>query len=269
MVNTPVTPANTETQLSTNVSSGSESVRSVTRALTILTAINVQELTLSEIAAVVDVPLPTAFRMVRTLESSNFVSKTSGGSYVLGPEMVRLGYLADAQGHDRWNIRTAVRGLRDDTDESVGFWVKSGVERVCTELAESSKQVRWISRIGQTSTVYRGAVGTVLLAFDTNHSDEFAPEEATTQSVIKQLSAARKDGYAISSRQTSQDLWAVAAPVYAGDTLKGALVIGVPISRVSTSREVELIEACRGAAAALSQPGPFLASYAISKTSEE
>jgi len=264
------TPENAPAELSASVSSGSESVRSVTRALTILSAINVQELTLSEIAAAVDVPLPTAFRMVRTLESSNFVSKTPGGSYVLGPEMVRLGYLADAEGHDRWNIRTAVRELRDATDESVGFWVKSGNHRVCTELAESSKPVRWISRIGQTSTVYRGAVGRVLLAFGGHDPNDPVPEdEAEAHSIVNLIPTIRKDGYATSSRQTSQDLWAVAAPVYVRDTLKGALAIGVPISRVSTSREVELIRSCRGMAAALSLSGVFQAVSATSTSKEK
>lgn len=236
-------------------------IRAVDRALSMLSALSVAEVSLTDLASAIDVPLPTAFRLARTLEAASYIARTSSGKYGLGPEVVRLGYLADAGGLARWLIRDAVTSLRDDTGESASFWVRYEAERMCIELAESPHPIRWAGRIGMRSPLFRGAAGKVLVAFCHHNGDERGgPEYSPTardgdryHDVMNETPDIRRLGYATSVRETTSDSWGVAAPVVVSGVPLGALAIGAPAARAVSEHRRKLIRSCRETAVAVGE----------------
>src|SRR5918911_3414158 len=71
-------------------------VRSVGRSLRILGAFGPgrSELSVGEMAAVLDVHMSTASRLASTLAAEGFLQREPGGAFRLGPEIARLGLLA-------------------------------------------------------------------------------------------------------------------------------------------------------------------------------
>lgn len=78
---------------SDSVTSGS--TRTVERALALLSQVcAVPSISLSECARRADLPTSTALRLLRTLESSQFVSRSAQGDFAAGPRLIQLGVAA-------------------------------------------------------------------------------------------------------------------------------------------------------------------------------
>ena len=81
---------------STAAVEGTGGVQSVGRAFEILEVIAGQggELSLSEIAASVGLPAPSAHRLLRTLVSLGYLRQETSRRYALAPRLIRLGEAA-------------------------------------------------------------------------------------------------------------------------------------------------------------------------------
>ena len=85
---------------------GSGGVQSVGRAFEILEVIAAQggELSLSEIAASVGLPAPSAHRLLRTLVSLGYLRQETSRRYALAPRLIRLGDAAATMAADRKSV---------------------------------------------------------------------------------------------------------------------------------------------------------------------
>src|SRR5262249_18653478 len=103
-------------------------VEALARGLRILSAFSEQRpaLPLKRIAELTGIPLPTAFRLVATLEAEGFVERLPSGEYQPGPAVLTLGFAA-LQGNDLVDTAQApLRKLAKETGQSVNLGALHG-----------------------------------------------------------------------------------------------------------------------------------------------
>ncbi|MFG1951882.1 IclR family transcriptional regulator [Micromonospora sp. NPDC048830] len=239
-------------------------VRSVIRALNLLSAAARGSRTLTELAGEAGVSLSTASRLLATLKMADFLEQDKDGQFVPGPELTALLYAGDQWSGIRKLAREAVASLRDELDETVTFFVRSGNDRVCIESAESGRLVRRVCHPGERGPVHLGAAGKALIAFsNAEHgylglppgTNEFRTESGAVRTLADlraECAVIRERGMAYSGRESTEESWAVAAPVLRGDLLLGVLAVVVPMTRSDEQYVAKIQATLRRAATAAS-----------------
>jgi DNA-binding IclR family transcriptional regulator len=186
------------------------STRSVERALTLLaTVCGGQASTLAECARLTDLPASTTFRLLRTLEQGEFISRDDTGSYRAGPRMVQLG--AQALAHEQLIplCLPALQGLVAATGESAYLSVRGpGATSLYIAMVEGTHSIRHASWVGRTIPLEGSAAGAVLL--------DRVPER----------------GYVTLRSGVERDVTAIAAPLRRPGGVVGALSIVGPDYRL-------------------------------------
>jgi DNA-binding IclR family transcriptional regulator len=195
--------------------------------------------TVTELATAADVPVPTAIRILKTMESCGFVRRSADGSFTHGPAAIWMAVRLDPEGAIGHAIRQATQDLSDRFNETTAFFMQDRNERVCVASVESGQEVRWVCQVGQRMPVHLGAAGRVLVAFGMSDNRALEPGAADLE-----VAAIRGMGYATTERESTNDSWGVAAPVYEGGVFYGALACGIPVSRATPELCAQLTEAC-------------------------
>jgi DNA-binding IclR family transcriptional regulator len=241
-------------------------VRAVIRALGLLSLLTVKGSTLTELAAVSDLPVPTALRLLRSLELANFATRKEGNQYVLGPALARIAYCQDAGSSSRWLARKAVSELYERTNETTTFFVQDGMSRVCTEALVSTKELRWHCDVGLRRPIHLGASGKVLLAFGASaallsqiptRAGRYELRNSTRRSVAdlrQELATIQANGVAFSDQECGSECRAVACPVWIGGVSLGALGVTIPITRATEALMENLASVCKEIAAKAQLP---------------
>ncbi len=243
-------------------------VRSVTRALTLLSKLTADGLSLTQAAQSASIPLPTALRLMRTLEREGFAQRRDDGNFVVGPAAVMLAYQTDPTGPLRWMMRQAVNEMRDATGETVGFFLRSELKAVCIESAQSRRPIRWVCPRGANAELHLTVPGRVLLAFGPTeellarlpHADgRFVSRNGTMRSIDElqeELDKIKETGVATSDFTPGSDAWGVALKFPAEGPFIGALIVAGPRARTSGQRD-ELIPLCQEIIARVAAGVPF------------
>ncbi|MEU9889975.1 IclR family transcriptional regulator [Sphaerisporangium sp. NPDC051011] len=221
----------------------SSGVRAVTRALGLLSALGREGRTLTEMAASIDVSLSTASRLLATLKMAGYVDQSPDGLWHPGMALTTMLYQTDQWACIRSIAGQAARGLRDELNETVAFFVLAGAERLCIESAESERPVRRVVPPGERGPAHLGAAGKALLAFsggDPEHLGSHAADGTfltatgrtrTWDELRAELAEIAVQGYAYSSYESTHESWSVAAPVRVSERVVGVLATVVPATR--------------------------------------
>ena len=147
-------------------SAGHESVNAVTRALSILTAFEGNELylPLAELARRTGMHKPTVLRLARTLAASRFLVGREDGAWRLGPAAGWIGSRYQAQFDLDSAIEPILRQLSAETADSASFFVFEGNLRACLMRCEGKAGVQSQIRPGEVFPLDRGSAGRVILA---------------------------------------------------------------------------------------------------------
>lgn len=230
-------------------------VRSVSRALALLSALDRGGRTLTELAHAANISISTASRLLNTLEAEGFVSNTHDNKYVPGLALTSLLYTTDQWAPLRRVARAATQALRAELDETSAFFVRTGSDRLCIESHESTQLVRRVCLPGERGKVYLGAAGKTLLAFGADgdpwvelfgSKGEFttASEEVRPVADLKEeCEQIRLQGYAFSRHESTLESWAVAAPMFMNRTLIGVLTMVIPTTRYGSEYLTRVIKA--------------------------
>ncbi|PRZ39727.1 IclR family transcriptional regulator [Antricoccus suffuscus] len=180
--------------------------------------------------------MPTAYRLLATMTRHGYISRREDGKFVPGPAIYRLAFEVDSRTLLRDTIAQQVRDLRDETGESVGFFVQHGFERYCVETAKSYHDLCRSFPLYARRSVQVGASGKVFMAF--SNTEELlhgfqAADVAMTKGTLKALRddivLTRKNGYAFSD--VLPETWGIATPVYVDGALIGSLALTAPAER--------------------------------------
>jgi DNA-binding IclR family transcriptional regulator len=216
-------------------------VQAVERALKLLEAFGLDDpgLTLAELAARTGMHKSTILRLAETLVRRRYLERLEDGRYRVGASAFRLGAVFSNNQVPGDTLRREMRHLLDRVEESVGFYVVDGAQRVCIYRMNVDRPLGYRMRVGDTRPLPEAATGRVLAAFGGAQGEPYA--------------TIRARGSWAASGERDPDLASVSAPVFgAGQTLLGALTVGGPRRRVEEAQDV-IETALRTAAARCTQ----------------
>ena len=240
-------------------------VQSVHRALDVLEVVVARGGTLSigEIAASADVPLPTAHRLLRTLVDRGYMRQTSDRRYALGFSLLPLSASAGAMvgvGAER-----ILAGLVDALGETANLAVLDGDQVVYVAQVPGRHSMRMFTEVGRRVLPHCTAVGKALLA--TAEEDEVrallgrtglprhtAHTVTDVEDLLTRLAHVREVGHAVDEgeQEVGVRCVAVAVAVPSGSPRMGLSVSG-PAPRMTDELLTQAIPLLQAAALRLGE----------------
>jgi DNA-binding IclR family transcriptional regulator len=212
------------------------------RALSLLAAfdVNHRRLALTELAARAGVPLTTAHRLVAELTDFGALTRTGTGEYVIGRRLWDLGILSPVQGGLVETASPFLHDLYSATEATIHLAVRDATSVLYLDRVRGNTSVPILSTVGSRLPLHATAVGKILLAHAppdivsavlanlSRHTPYTVTQPGT---VVRQLTRARRDGYATTSEEMSLGACSVAVPIHLGDNVIAAVGIVVPTLR--------------------------------------
>ncbi len=229
-----------------------DSMRSLTRAISVLKSFTTEEpeLSPSDIARKIEVPKPTIYRVLACLTKARLLEKSSNNNkYEIGSSLYILGSLYLSNNNLLKACDPVIKALNDLTGEVTNVAILDGKGNITFVMREESKHgLRIGFHVGFTSPAYANALGKALLSELTDDEiDSLYPGEelkpitqktiATKTGLKQELEQIRKAGFASISEQALEGVEAVAAVVRdaRGESV-AATAIGVPIARMNEQK---------------------------------
>ena len=218
---------------------------------------------LREVSDRTGIPMPTAFRIVATLEEEGFLERGDDGSLHPGVAVLTLGSAA-LRGSGLVQVsERPLRALAQATGETVNLGVLQADRVLYLVRLRNADLVTANIQVGSTLPAVFTSMGKVLLAFltageVTEHigSDAFGPDHGpnavTSRAALDaQLATIREQGYAIQDQELALGLRSVSLPVFGtGPAPVAAINVAVSAARQDLAAlEGPLLEQVRRTAA--------------------
>ena len=187
---------------------------------------NVQpEWTATDISRELELPLTTAHRIVRALESHHLLRRTPAGGYRLGVAAISLGRRAVSTFDLRGVLRPSLEWLARETNETtaVASFDEGRLGSLCIDMIERAHPVRVSVEIGSTMPLHADAHGRALLAFLGDDVLEVLLERPLERHASRtiteplelraELERVREQGWAFARDEAHDGVWSMAAPV--------------------------------------------------------
>jgi IclR family acetate operon transcriptional repressor len=209
---------------------GEPSTRTVERALALLATIcETGGANLADSARECDLAPSTALRLLRTLETTGFVTKEEVGTYRPGSRIIQLGAQALSNESVVDLAKPTMEKLVAETGESVYLSVEGHRNTALyISIVEGTHSVRHASWVGRTVPLDKSAAGRAL------RGDVPA------------------DGYVVVERGVEADVTAIACPVYSEARIVAALSLVIPSYRLTASETTQYGRKLATATAAVS-----------------
>ena len=235
------------------------------RSLALLDAFSQERpvLTLTELARIADLPLPTAYRLVAELLAWGALEREADGRLRVGLHLWEVASLAPRALGLREVAMPFIEDLFEATHQNVSLAVREGNEVVYVERVSGRGAVDVLARVGSRWPLHATGVGLILLAHAPSEVLDAvlsSPLKAFTTRTITdhhtlraELAHVRKTGIAVSTGQITLDVVSVAAAVH---DRTGAVVAGIsvilPLDEPPHERCIPLVRnAARGISASL------------------
>tara|TARA_R110000787_G_scaffold16622_38_gene51232 strand:- start:7155 stop:8021 length:867 start_codon:yes stop_codon:yes gene_type:complete len=226
-------------------------VQSVTRAISILNALSVEEngLTLTELSHTVSLAPSTTHRLLTTLQQERFVRFDDQRSvWLVGLQAFAVGNAFVRSRELISMVRPYMRRLMEESGETTNLAVEDREEAVYLAQVECREMMRAFAKPGARVPMTSSAVGKAMLA--ARPDDQVArllnrvglqkvtgSSIATPAALKAELAQARELGYAIDDEEHAVGLRCVAAALFNehGDPIAAVSVSG-PAARVTDER---------------------------------
>jgi IclR family pca regulon transcriptional regulator len=225
--------------------SGPDFLEALARGLRVLEAFNQdrKQLTLSDIAKLVDLPRASVRRTLHTLVALGY-AETENRLFRLTPRVLMLAraYLLSNAVSDI--LQPALERLSEEINESCSAAVLDGEEVMMITHASPKRIIPVSAQIGFRLPAFATSLGRVLLAaLDDRQLDEFlsriAPKRITTSTIIdkrelrRAILKAREDGYALADQEAEIGFRSIAVPLQRLDgRIIAALNVGIHSERM-------------------------------------
>jgi DNA-binding IclR family transcriptional regulator len=199
----------------------------------LLTVADRGEIRADELGTLLEMPVSTVYRYLRTLGDFGFVDR-HGGLFRLGPKLL-IGTGANVSSERL--IRHAdpiLRMLVDETGETAAVVRRIGLSSICLHQIESDAALRVTIEPGAILPLTAGAPGRVLLAFAPSEVLEevlaqgVAPHargDPTAEELRDRLGDVVMTGMATTEDELFEGSVALAAPVFREDGIVGAITV--------------------------------------------
>lgn len=228
--------------------------QSVLKALSILDLfIEERELSLQEITVKADIPKPTAYRLLSTLESCGILYKVKetphDSRYGLGLKLLELGTLVSERLELREIALPYMETLASKLNEVVHLVIKNQDEATYIEKVNSMRALSLHTKVGRSMPLYIGSGPKMLLAFlPMNEVERIIQGPALftlsnhlidKDSLREELVAIRENYYAISISEQDADTTGVSFPIFA---YENKVVASLAVSGLSSRFQGERLE---------------------------
>jgi IclR family acetate operon transcriptional repressor len=223
-------------------------VQSVARVLDVLEVVANAggEMALSQIAATSGVPLPTVYRLARTLVDRGYMRQLPNRRYALGSRLIPLGEVAGAM-LGTW-ARPALEDLVTELGESANLAALDGDRAVYIGQVPSRHAVRMFTEVGRRVPLHSTGVGKALLSLlpddevrglmaRTGMPAQTPHTLLGTDELLTALHRIRRAGYAVDEQEQELGVRCVAVPVV-GAVSRMAVSLSGPAGRMTP----ELVE---------------------------
>lgn len=207
----------------------------------------------------IGVPTSTVYRYLRTLRDLGLVEEADGW-YQPGERLGKTGRTV-SNGTLAWLAKPILQALAVETGETALITVRAGTAALCVEQVESPNHMRMAFAIGQMLPLHAGAASRVLLAYAPPDVIErvlagpvtvHTPSTPDSQKLQRQLESTRATGFATSRGEFIAGAFAVAVPVFSGDSVVAGLALAGPAGRCTHRWQVAARPALTDAARTLS-----------------
>lgn len=220
-----------------------DGVKSVTRVFDLLELIADAggDVTLSELSAAAELPLPTIHRLLRTLVSRGYARQLQNRRYALGPRLVRLGEVANRKFGQM--AMPQLKQVVEQLGETANLATLDGDRVIYVSQAPSPHAMRMFTEVGRRSYLHSTSVGKAILSGMTDEqvreivSRTGMPANTehtitSVESLLADLAKTRKRGYAVDDNEQEIGVrcFAVTVPDMAVPT---AVSVSGPVARVS------------------------------------
>lgn len=236
--------------------------QSVARVLDVLEVVAAAggEMALGEIAAASGLPVPTIYRLVRTLVDRGYMRQLPSRRYALGSRLIPLGEVAGAT-LGTW-ARPVLADLVDRLGESANLAVLDGDRVTFIGQAPSRHSMRVFSEVGRRVSPHCTGAGKALLSQLPNQEVRAllartgmpaqTPHTITDpDALLVQLQTIRELGYALDEGEHEIGVRCVAVPVTGHET-RMAVSISGPAPRMTAELVEAAVPLLRSAGATLS-----------------
>lgn len=208
----------------------------------LLTVADRGEIRADELGALLDMPLSTVYRYLRTLGEFGFIDR-NGGQFRLGPRLL-IGTGSNVSSEDLIRVADApLRMLVEETGETAVVVRRIGLSSVCLHQVESDEALRVTLDRGGMSPLYAGALGRLLLAFAppdvldevlAQDLERITPNTPTEDALRASLGHIVMTGTATSQSELIEGSVTLAAPIFREDGIVGAIGLLGPVFRCDT-----------------------------------
>jgi IclR family acetate operon transcriptional repressor len=245
-------------------------IRSVSRATAILELIasNPSGARATDVAAALELPLPTAYHLLNTLTTEGFLTKLEDRRYQLGPKIGLLAEAFAAQVSAPERLLECVRALAEKTGETAYLSAWRGGQAVVLSVVEGRRAVRVSGiHLGSGGNAHARASGKAMLAFAppgtleeylrTHTLDACTTRTITSKQALREeVEQIRRQRYAIDDQEFVEGVGCVGAPVADGSM---AITVSAPIQEFRRRRR-ELVAAVTAIATETTIPNLVAAS---------
>ncbi|MDO5711347.1 MAG: IclR family transcriptional regulator [Micrococcales bacterium] len=217
-------------------------VQSVERVFDLMEAIADAggEISLSDLAAASNLPLPTIHRLLRTLVSLGYARQLPSRRYALGPRLIRLGERAGKQ------LGTlagpVLEHLVSELGETSNLAMLDGDGAVYVAQRPSQHAMRMFTEVGRRVNLHNTGVGKALLSTMTDDEvtrliertgiPTLTPKShSSLLDLLADLATIREQGYAIDDEEQELGVRCYALPV-PGAVAPVAISVSGPLARV-------------------------------------
>jgi IclR family transcriptional regulator, acetate operon repressor len=189
----------------------------------LLTVADRGEVRADELSTLLETPISTIYRYLRTLAMFGFIDRYGGG-YRLGPRLI-IGHGAIVTSEELTRVATPVlQLLAEETGETVVIARRIGSSVVCLHEVPSHHPLRVSLEPGSAWPLHAGAIGKVLLAY--------APPEILDEVLangVTPVTAASPDETEL--RRHLEEIVSTGVGRSEGEVVSGSVSIAVPIMR--------------------------------------
>lgn len=198
------------------------------------------EISLSDLAAASNLPLPTIHRLLRTLVTLGYARQLPSRRYALGPRLIRLGERAGKQ------LGTlagpVLEHLVSELGETANLAMLDGDGAVYAAQRPSPHAMRMFTEVGRRVSLHNTGVGKALLSTMTDEEVTRLIERtgmpprtpkslSTLPDLLADLATIREQGYAIDDEEQELGVRCYALPLD-GAGVPVALSVSGPLARV-------------------------------------
>ena len=244
---------------------GAAHTQALSRGLAVLEALAATDggATLTTLAATLALPVPTAHRLLATLEQAGYVQQNGGGEWLVGLRAFRVGVAFLDHRNLVVQAYAHLKRLMEQSGETANLAVIDDGEAVFVEQVQSRELMRMSAKLGARAPLHASGVGKAMLAaladpplaatIGKRGLDRYTERTLTSVNALEaELAATRMRGYAIDDEEHALGLRCVAAAIWdENGNPWAAISLAGPASRLTPARAAELGPRVRDAAAAI------------------